>query len=237
MNKYVKKIIKKSLPGRVIEIFKIIFDWHSIKSYSQEGEDMILRRLFENKNKGFYVDIGAHHPLRFSNTYFFYKQGWRGINIDAMPGSMRIFRKLRPRDINIEIPVSLENKLMKYYIFNDPALNGFDVQLAMRRDADKNEYKIQKIVELQTQPLSDVLSNHLPKNQKIDFLSVDVEGLDFEVLKSNDWSKFKPEVVLAETLGGSSLSELSNHEISIFLRGVGYEIYAKAVNTVIYKRL
>ncbi len=83
-----------------------IFNGHSINSYSQEGEDMVLRRLFEQKTVGYYVDVGAHHPKRFSNTYYFYKRGWRGINIDAMPGSMKLFNKMRPRDINVEIPVS-----------------------------------------------------------------------------------------------------------------------------------
>lgn len=63
------------------------------KSYSQEGEDMVLNRYFQGKNSGFYVDIGAHHPKRFSNTYFFYKKAWCGINIDAMLGSMDRFKK------------------------------------------------------------------------------------------------------------------------------------------------
>ena len=70
--------------------------------YSQNGEDLILNRFLENKKNGFYIDIGAHHPIRFSNTYLFYKKGWRGINIDAMPGSMDLFNKIRSRDINIE---------------------------------------------------------------------------------------------------------------------------------------
>src|SRR5690554_6253894 len=78
----------------------------SRKSYSQEGEDILLEKLFEGKNDGFYVDVGAHHPRRFSNTYLLYRRGWRGINIDAMPGSMAEFRRLRGRDINLEIPIS-----------------------------------------------------------------------------------------------------------------------------------
>ena len=77
-----------------------------LKSYSQEGEDIILARIFGKQQNGFYVDVGAHHPYRFSNTYFFYKRGWKGINIDAMPGSMKIFNKYRPRDKNIEAGIS-----------------------------------------------------------------------------------------------------------------------------------
>ena len=75
-------------------------------SYSLQGEDMVLKELFADKNQGFYVDVGAHHPFRFSNTYLFYKKGWRGINIDAMPRSMELFDKFRPRDINIECGVA-----------------------------------------------------------------------------------------------------------------------------------
>mgnify|MGYP001334584774 CR=1 FL=1 len=86
---------------------------------------MILNRIFGNQAKGFYIDVGAHHPKRFSNTYLFYKRGWSEINIDAMPGSMKIFDKQRPRDINIEKPVSNEKKIMDFYIFNEPALNSF----------------------------------------------------------------------------------------------------------------
>ena len=67
---------------------------------------MILRRIFIGKLTGFYVDIGAHHPKRFSNTYIFYQRGWRGINIDAKPGTKEVFNKLRPRDINLEVPIS-----------------------------------------------------------------------------------------------------------------------------------
>src|SRR5690349_18351333 len=84
-------------------------DWlglHWRRSYSQEGEDMVLRRVFEHKAHGFYVDVGAHHPMRFSNTYFFYRRGWRGINIDARPGSKREFDRARPRDINVECGVA-----------------------------------------------------------------------------------------------------------------------------------
>lgn len=81
------------------------------KSYSQEGEDLILKRFFSNKEKGFYIDIGAHHPKRFSNTYLFYSKGWNGINIDAMPGSMRLFNQIRKRDLNLEVPIAKKRKI------------------------------------------------------------------------------------------------------------------------------
>ncbi|MCW5198180.1 hypothetical protein VU06_00335 [Desulfobulbus sp. F3] len=75
------------------------------------------------RKKGFYIDIGAHHPKRFSNTFYFYRQGWHGINIDAMPRSMELFNKIRPRDINIEAAISDEKVELTYYMFDEPALN------------------------------------------------------------------------------------------------------------------
>ena len=133
-----KQIVKILLPKNLVEKLSIIknnyFDGYARKSYSQEGEDMILRRLFEKQKTGFYVDVGAHHPKRFSNTLFFYKKGWHGINIDAMPNSMSLFDKIRPRDINLEVPISEKKQKLKYYMFNEPALNGFSKELAEKRD-------------------------------------------------------------------------------------------------------
>lgn len=80
------------------------------------------------------MDVGAHHPKRFSNTHYFYKKGWRGINIDAMPGGMRLFRKIRPKDINLEIAISDKKRVLTYYVFNDHALNGFSKGLPTERD-------------------------------------------------------------------------------------------------------
>jgi FkbM family methyltransferase len=232
-----KKLIKYIIPEPLIYYLRYdIFDGWALKSYAQEGEDMILRRLFESKTTGFYVDVGAHHPKRFSNTYFFYKQGWKGINIDAMPGSMDDFNIYRPRDVNIEASVSSETKQMPYYIFNEPALNGFDPVLSKIRDSRLSQYKIIKTINIKTRRLEDILDDYLPSGQIIDFMSIDVEGLDFEVLKSNNWSKYKPEVVLVEVIG-STLADLLNNQVTQYLSKYDYDIYAKSVNTVIYKNI
>ena len=236
VNKLFKKTIKFIFPQQVInEIIKFknnYLDGYSLKSYSQEGEDMILRRLFENQATGFYVDVGAHHPQRFSNTYFFYKKGWRGINIDAMPNSMNLFNKTRTRDINIEKPVSDEKQVLTYYAFNEPALNGFSKELSEERNG-KGNYFIEFTKDIETATLEEILDNNLPENQPIDFLSIDVEGLDLMVLKSNNFNKYKPKVILIEILG-SSLNDIESNEITKFLRDQEYSIYAKAMNTVIF---
>jgi len=232
-NKLFKTILPKSVKEKLIEFKNNYFDGYALKSYSQEGEDMILRRLLENQQTGFYVDVGAHHPKRFSNTYIFYKKGWRGINIDAMPGSIKLFNKIRPRDINIEVAISDRKQTLTYYAFNEPALNGFSKELSDKRANQNNNYHIIFQKDIETSTLTEIIDNNLPQNQEIDFLSIDVEGLDFMVLKSNDFEKYKPKVILIEIMG-SSLSDIENNEISQYLEKYDYSIYAKAVNTVIF---
>jgi len=237
----IREIIKRKLPKtikeKIIEFRNNNLDGYSTKSYSQEGEDIILGRLFERRKFGFYIDVGAHHPKRFSNTYYFYKKGWRGINIDAMPGSMIIFNKIRPRDINIEKPISDKKQILTYYAFNEPALNGFSKELSEKRNgirSGKNvEYFIKFTKDIETTTLEDILDKYLPKNQSIDFLSIDVEGLDFEVLKSNNFAKYRPKIVLIEVLE-NSLDDIINNDITKFLNYLDYTIYAKTMNTVFF---
>jgi FkbM family methyltransferase len=230
-----KKLIPKFLKIPIKAFFSFVtWDPWFARSWSQEGEDQILRRIFEGQAVGFYVDVGAHHPKRFSNTYLFYKKGWRGINIDAMPGSMRIFDSLRPRDINLEMGIGSSDGELDYYVFNEPALNGFSKELSEQRHESDSVYKLREIMKVQVQPLLQVLDSHLNSNQKIDFMSIDVEGLDLDVLKSNDWSKYRPKFVLAEILG-SSLHEIEQSEIGQFMRDQNYMLYAKSMNTVFFK--
>lgn len=231
MKKYLPKAIKY-FGKRLLDFFS--WDPWGGRSWSQEGEDMILRRIFEKKTKGFYIDVGAHHPRRFSNTYLFYVLGWSGLNIDAMPGSMISFSKDRPRDINIEVGIGLNECQLDYFVFNEPALNGFSKELSYERHDPDSAYQINKIIKVNVLPLSAVLDGNLPVGQNIDFMSVDVEGLDFEVLKSNDWAKYRPKFVLVEVLG-SSLHEIEKSSIGRLMTEVEYEIYAKCVNTVFFK--
>ncbi|HEY9900094.1 MAG TPA: FkbM family methyltransferase [Pantanalinema sp.] len=209
-------------------------DGWAAKSYSQEGEDMILRRFFADRRSGFYVDVGAHHPKRFSNTYYFYKRGWSGINIDAMPGSMRPFEQLRPRDINLEAAIAREPKDLTFYIFNEPALNSLDEALARSRESEA--FRIVAEQKLRTRPLAELLAEHVPPGKTIDFLSVDVEGYDLEVLQSNDWRRFRPTFILIECLG-LNLHAMSDQETVRFLTDQGYEMVAKTLNTVFFRAL
>ncbi|MEX2488545.1 MAG: FkbM family methyltransferase [Pseudomonadales bacterium] len=232
-------MIKKHIPTSIKRLIKrfiscATWDQWLVRSWSQEGEDQILRRIFEREPAGFYIDIGAHHPKRFSNTYLFYRRGWRGINIDAMPGSMKVFNKVRPRDVNLEIAVGVEEGELDYYVFNEPALNGFSKELSLERHGAASTYKVKEVIKINLIPLSSILDRYLPKDQIINFMSVDVEGLDLDVLKSNDWVKYRPKFVLSEILE-SSLHEIEQSEIGQFMNDAGYRLYAKCVNTVFFK--
>ena len=217
-----KTFSRKILPSTVF----------SRKSYSQEGEDLMVDRLLSGKRGGFYVEVGAHHPFRFSNTYFFYKKQWSGICIDPLPGIKKTFNIKRPRDLFLEVGVSASEGALEYFMFNEPALNTFDPDIANQRDGQKG-YQIIESRKIKTLPLATILKNNVPQNQVIDLLSVDVEGLDLEVLKSNDWEQFRPRVVIVECLT-ALLDDIDSDPVYIFLKDKGYELYGKSGYSFIF---
>jgi FkbM family methyltransferase len=228
---------KQLAPRPVLAVWRALkpylMDVDAVRSYSQEGEDMILRRIFHEKPVGFYVDVGAHHPRRFSNTYYFYRRGWSGINIDATPGSMRLFRRWRPRDINLEMAIGSEEAELVFFMFNESALNTFDAALA--RSRDQGLYRIVREQRIPVQSLAAVLEAYLPAHRPIDFLSVDVEGMDLNVLQSHDWERVRPECVLVECFG-VNLLDLARESVYQFMCERSYQAVAKTANTVIFKR-
>ena len=207
---------------------------YSKRSYSQESEDLFLENYFGEKTNGFYIDVGACHPFRFSNTYLFYKKGWRGINIDATPGSMNLFNKYRSRDLNIETAISNKNRKINYFIFDEPALNSFSRQLSKKREVI-SKYKIEKVIKLTPKKLSEILDKYLPLNTKIDFMSIDVEGHEYEVLVSNNWNKYKPEYLLVEMLKIQT-SDTTKNRIYSFLKSKNYVLIDNAGRTEIFKK-
>jgi len=217
----------KLVLGRTIP--KIVF---SRKSFSQEGEDLIVDRLLAGKKNGFYVEVGAHHPFRFSNTYFFYKKNWSGICIDPLPGIKKMFHKWRPKDTFLEIGISAHPGELEYFMFNESALNTFDPSVAKERNGLKG-YKLLESRKIQTDSLSQVLKERLAPNQVIDLLSVDVEGLDLEVLESNDWNLFLPRVIIVECLA-AALEDLGSDPVYGFLKAKGYRLYGKSGYSFIF---
>ena len=223
---FVSRVLDKVAPGLL----------YGRRFYSQAGEDMLLSLYYEGKkHKGFYVDVGAHHPYRFSNTAYFYKRGWRGINIEPTPSLFKPFPRRRRRDINLNVGIGNGEKLT-FYVFNEGALNTFDPALAKERDGKIHlgrQYKIIDRIEVQTRTLADILDKHLPAGTPIDLLTIDVEGMDFDVLKSNDWSKYMPHFILVEC--ESELDDLADDEIYQFLHAKGYSIAGRTLYTTLFK--
>jgi FkbM family methyltransferase len=211
-----------------------------IISYSQFGEDLILRKIIENdfkispKNRiGFYVDIGAYHPITYSNTYYFFLKGWRGINIDARPNSMKLFNKIRDKDINLETAISDKNEILTYYEFDIPCYNTFDKKLK-KELINKNITKLVNSYQIKTRTLAEVLDSYLPKHQEIDFFTIDVEGFDLKVLESNDWKKYKPKYILVECSDSNEV-DLFNSDIYKFITSKDYYMVDKVMLTLIFK--
>jgi len=228
----IKNLFLKRLKNNYYLYDHDLYKNHKI-SFSQEGEDIVLERYFDGINSGFYVDVGAHHPHRFSNTYKFYLKGWKGINIDATPGSMLSFNDLRPNDINLEVGISNDNKAYKYFVFSEPALNTMS-EFTANQYIDKG-WPLEKCIQLQTKTLESVLDQYLTHGQQIDFMNIDVEGFDYKVLASNCWEKYKPKFILVELLNCVSLEEANETKESKFLINLGYCLVAKTYNTAFFK--
>lgn len=193
-------------------------------SHSQFGEDMMLRGFFGNKKNGFYVDIGAHHPIFYSNTYHFYLRGWSGINIEATPEVITLFNKKRPRDKNLNVCVgeSSEN-LVTFYEFDQPALNTTQSEVA--KESEAKGFKLVRKREMQTQNINELLKEKLPSNKQIDFLTIDIEGLDFVVLQTLDFEHFSPKAIVVEDHNFKIEKPHSN--ILSLLQSKGYTLEGK----------
>lgn len=231
----VKQRVRNLIPAPLARLSRFLLriaDPYATVSYAQEGEDIILLRLFGHVRQGFYIDVGAHDPYRFSNTCALYQRGWNGINIDADSDAIAAFRRERPRDINLSIGVLQASGKSTLYIFSDPALNTFDEALAREREKLPG-YRLAAKREAATERLETILAEYLPEGSTIDVLNVDAEGRDLDVLRSNDWRRFRPRCVLVEArIGG--LDKLDSDKTNIFLAEQGYRLYAKTVNTLIY---
>lgn len=218
---------------RLLERMDVILHAEAARHYSQEGEDIILGRIFEGRHSGSFIDIGAHHPRRFSNTCLFYLRGWSGMNIEPNPDAIQLFRVERPRDINVQSGVSDVAGELNYCMFDEPALNTFDTDLAADRERT-TPFRMTGRQRIDVQRLDILLDRYWPEGRPIDFMSIDVEGFDLKVAQSNDWNRYRPSYVLVECLG-SDMERLAEEPMHHFLSRQDYTLYAKTVNTFIYR--
>ena len=243
IKKRIANLILKLTPKSLKSIFTFEIEYainekmkFSQLSFAQEGEDLVLNKIFGNQSNGFYIDIGANHPIRFSNTWFFYKKGWRGINIEPNPDMFKLLEEYRPLDLNLNIGISDVNDTLDYYMFNEPALNTFSEN---ERDQylQKSEYFIQNQMRVQVDTLENVFSkNNISKNQEIDFMSIDAEGFDLKVLKSFDITIYSPKVILIEILNVKSFIDVMEDDIYVYLISKNYHLYLRTGNTFIFKK-
>ena len=208
---------------------------HARLSFAQEGEDLLLDKIFSDQAEGFYVDVGAHHPTKFSNTCRLHQRGWRGLNIDPRPGMKELFDAARPHDINLCLGIDEPQATLTYIQFNEPALNTFDRALAEQRLQQRaGAWRIVAETPVAVRPLSAVLAEHLPPGTVIDLLTIDADGWDLRVLRSNDWARFRPTVVLVES-GGDSLEEDLHGAEARLLAQHGYVLLGKTFRTLLFR--
>lgn len=168
-------------------------DYDELVSYAQNQEDMVLHALLHKAKKGFYVDVGANHETLHSVTKFFYDRGWRGINIDPNVALMREFKD-RTRDTNLTVGVSNKKGSMQFREY--PHHDGFSTLSSNIKDLRASQNIPFKDYEVEVTTLKDIFKQH--NVTSIDFLKIDVEGFEPEVLEGNDWEKYRPAVVTFE---------------------------------------
>ena len=174
-------------------------------------EDIFIDNYFK-KNTGFFVDVGAYHPLELNNTCLLYKRGWNGINIDISSLSVDYFNYVRPDDTNINIAVT-DKKSIKtiYYQKKKSPLNTLNSNLASKHFS-KN-FKKKKI---KSDSLTSIIDKTKFKGIKINFLNIDAEGKDFEVLKGLNFKRYKPKLICVEMVDSFNPSQKVIKENKIY---------------------
>lgn len=195
--------------------------------YGQNFEDSAVSEFLPDAT-GSYVDIGAGWPVRGSNTYFLYKMGWQGITVDPISQNVLLQKIFRPRDTQVKALLGVSPGFVDFYRFEpyEYSTSNYNVareiiseNKAIQLSVDHFEIKRLDSFRLKASPLDPV------------FLSIDVEGKDFEVLESNDWDEFRPRVICIETWSNHAEDE---RKIKSLLQHVGYILVKKVSLSRIY---
>ena len=186
--------------------------------FGQTAEDVLLNNYLP-ENRGTYLDIGAGRPISGSNTYGLYKRGWRGICVDPISFNCKMIGYFRPKDQILNILIGTERNLIDFWEFEPYEYSTAD------KDVAENVMKISGVRLLtksqkKVLPLSEIVSPAGPLEPTL--LSIDVEGFDLQVLKSNDWDKFRPRIICVEEWA-TTINEDHTSEISLFLNEMNYQ--------------
>lgn len=189
-------------------------------SYAACGEDIIVDYIFQGLKipNPSYLDVGAHHPTYLSNTYLFYRKGCRGVCVEPDPTLFPAIARARPRDIclNIGIGVDTEGEA-DFYIMTARTLNTFSREEAERYQSYGNQ-RIESVIRMPLVPLNKIISQHFAAYPN--FISLDVEGWDLDIIRSFDFGTLRPEVFCIETITYTEdkterkITEITDHMIS-----------------------
>lgn len=179
------------------------------QGYSQGGEDLILAKLFNYKTKGFFIDVGANDPVKLNNTYLFYRLGWSGLNFEPIPELAEKFKEKRSRDMVI-------TKAMSNFVGEADFTAGINEYHVNSSLLDINLPK-KNTIKVAVDKLENVLDEL--KITDIDFISIDTEGTEVDVLEGLNLDKYKPKFILAEYNTAST----GNGKLSPFLANKGYQ--------------
>jgi len=195
-------------------------------SYSQNYEDVLLWRLFQRQKSGFYVDVGAGHPVKDSVTRHFYLQGWNGINIEPNPKNFSLLKKDRARDINLPYAVSdQEGEAEFQFVSNDPNLSSLGKipgELVSEHALKVQPHKVRVTT------LSKIFEEQ--KVGKIDLLKIDVEGFEKQVLAGAALDRYPPRVIVIESVAPKGDQVVRDQWVDLLTRQDYLRVYFDGVN-------
>ena len=204
------------------------------KSFSQEGEDKFLLEYFKDRLNGFYIDVGAFHPYRINNTYLLYKKGFRGINIDISATSIDFFDLARPDDINLNVGAS--DKFEKKFFFSKKNLSFHNTLSKSLAESDMQREPFKKKYSISCKRLDEIIEETKFSNKIIDFLNIDAEGYDYQVLLGLDLKRYNPKVICIEIspLVDKKNEHYKDTRIYEHLLKHGYKLSWKGFNSFIF---
>ena len=196
---------RKSLPKLLYFFFQLFKSkFKSKKLYSNWGIDLLVKDILKKKKRGIYIDVGCHHPLINNNTNMLYKNGWKGINIDLDFNSIDMFNYFRPKDDNILSALSNKKGHANLYFFHNRAAKN-----TISKSRGTGARSIKKI---EVDTLDNIIKNSKFKIKDIDFLSIDVEGNELNVLKGLNFKKYRPKIISIEFIK-PNIKEFYQHNI------------------------
>ena len=196
---------RKNLPKLLYFFFQLFKSkFKSRKLYSNWGIDLLVKDILKKKKRGIYIDVGCHHPLINNNTNILYKNGWRGINIDLDFNSIDMFNYFRPKDDNVISALSNKKGQADLYFFHNRAAKN-----TISKSRGKGAKSIKRI---EVNTLDNIIKNSKFKIKHIDFLSIDVEGNELNVLKGLNFKKYKPIIISIEFIK-PDIKEFYQHNI------------------------